>query len=76
MSERLSPSSALGQLALVMRTEAERTLNPNLEHIVEVCETRMHDEDKDVALLARTVLFQYAQMRGIDPSLISSHRMQ
>ena len=58
--------SRLGQVAAFMHSEGERLQHEGMQRAAEVCLRRGHDEDEDVQVLVRAVLFSYAQSRGID----------
>lgn len=76
MSERLLPGSVLGQLASAMQYEAAQTGCDSMAAAAEAAERQIFNEDPDVRILARSVLVQYAISRGIQPSLMTDHRMQ
>jgi hypothetical protein len=58
--------SRLGQVAAFMQSEGERLEHEGMQRAAEVCLRRGHDEDEDVQLLVRALLFSYAHTRGID----------
>lgn len=59
-------ASRLGQVATTMGLEGSTIGHDGMEKISEICLRRGHDDDPDVQMLIRHVLFSYANSRGIN----------